>query len=305
MGASRSRFPVGHRAPIAPTVPHPDLPACCRGCELYEAEAAQCLLLAHPNEENRRHLLTMPCDVQELLARRFRGHDPDVARDALVSWLDPEWDEASLRATYGNAPLDARLWLTAWPYLYLGRNAVRRQWRNAREQPWSEPPMGPESSEPDPTLPGRVVRALEMLRAIDAVGYAMMVELVRGELDTATWRETLGVSDATITDRKYLAIYRYSVGFFDVLGQLEPRVRVALEARRFAPGDPDDAAALASVRAALRKPALSLGEFRELYRAGATRSIAILARSDALGEETSKRYEGAFRRLLRLGESSR
>ena len=49
-----------------------ELPPCCRGCELYEAEARHCLLLAHPTEENRRHLLTMPCNVQELLTRRFR-----------------------------------------------------------------------------------------------------------------------------------------------------------------------------------------------------------------------------------------
>jgi hypothetical protein len=303
MGATRSRW--GNRVVVAPVSPHPELPQCCRGCELYELEAAQCLLLAHPTEENRRHLLTMPCNVQELLARRFRAHDPDVARDALVSWLDPEWEPDALRATYGNAPVDARLWVTSWPYLYLGRNAVRRQWRNAREQPWSEPPLGPESGEPDPTLPGRVVRALEALRAIDVVGYTMMVELMRGELDTTSWRASLGVSDATITDRKYLAIYRYSVAFFDALAHVEPRARAALEARRFTAGDPTDAEALASVRAVLRRPGLSLAEFRELYRLGATASLDVLARSDALGEETMKRFDGAFRRVLRLAEPSR
>lgn len=279
-----------------------ELPPCCRACELYEGEAQHCLLLVHPTVENRRHLLTMPCKVEALLERRFRSHGPDVARDALVSWLDPQWNPDTLRASYGSAPLDARLWLTSWPYLYLGRNAVRRQYRNTREQPWSEPPdqAAPDSGADDPTLPGRVLRALDGVRRVDAVGYAMVVELMRGEFDVATWRASLACSDATVTDRKYLAIYRYSVLFFDVLSQLEPSQRAALEARRFSPGDPNDGAALVTLRAALRRPTLGLAELRELYRAGAGASLAALARSDALGEESMERFEGAFRRVLRL-----
>ena len=277
-----------------------ELPPCCRGCELYEAEAQHCLLLVHPTTENRRHLLTMPCNVEALLERRFRSHGPDVARDALVTWLDPEWNPETLRASYGNAPLDARLWLTSWPYLYLGRNAVRKRFRNAREQPWSEPPPGPDSGADDPTLPGRVLRALDGLRAIDGVGYTMIVELMRGEFEAAAWRVSLACSDATVTDRKYLAIYRYSALFFDVLREIEPNQRTAVQARRFTPGDPADGAALTAVRASLRRPGLSLVEFRELYRAGARASLDILARSDALGEESMERFDGAFRRVLRI-----
>lgn len=276
-----------------------ELPPCCRGCELYEAEAAHCLLLAHPTEENRRHLLTMPCRVQDLLVRRFRSYGEDVAQDALVSWLDPEWDEASIRRTYGNAPVDARLWLTSWPYLYLGRNAVRRGYRNAREQPWSEPPAA-DRGDADPTFGGRVVRALDRVRILDAVGYAMLVEWMRGELEVASWKRQLGCSDATVTDRKYLSIYRYAVLFFGVLEQLEPRARAALEARRFAPGEPTDQVALESVRLALRRPNLALAEYRELYRSGASSSLDALARSDALGEESTRRFEDAFRRVLRI-----
>jgi hypothetical protein len=282
-----------------------ELPPCCRACELYEAEARQCLLLAHPTTENRRHLLTMPCNVEALLERRFRSHGPDVARDALVSWLDPEWNPETLRASYGNAPLDARLWLSSWPYLYLGRNAVRRRYRNAREQPWSEPPPGPDSAQDDPTLPGRILRALDGVRLIDAVGYTMVVELMRGELEPATWRASLGCSDATVTDRKYLSIYRYCVLFFDVLREIDPRQRAAVEARRFTAGDPADGAALTAVRASLRRPGLSLVELRELYRAGASASLDILARSDALGEESMERFDGAFRRVLRIAEPVR
>jgi hypothetical protein len=285
-----------------------ELPSCCRACELYEGDAPEharrCLLLDHPTAENRRHLLTMPCRVEELLERRFRSHGPDVARDALVSWLDPEWDPEVLRASYGSAPLDARLWLTSWPYLYLGRNAVRRRYRDAREQPWSEPPEGPDSGQDDPTLPGRVLRALDGVRGVDPVGYTMVIELMRGEFEVAAWRASLGCSDATVTDRKYLAIYRYSVIFFDVLDQLDLPPRAALEARRFSPGDPGDGEALKTLRTSLRRPALGLAEFRDLYRAGASASLAVLARSDALGEESMDRFDGAFRRVLRIAEPS-
>ena len=291
-----------HVAGRAPTFGGSDLPPCCRACELYDAEARQCLLLVHPTAENRRHLLTMPCNVEGLLEQRFRSHGPDVGRDALVSWLDPEWDPETLRASYGHAPLDARLWLTSWPYLYLGRNAVRRRYRDAREQPWSEPPPAPESSQDDPTLPGRVLRALDDVRRIDAVGYTMVVELMRGEFEPATWRASLGCSDATVTDRKYLALYRYSVLFFDALRELEPRQRAAVEARRFTPGDPADGAALTAVRASLGRPGLSLVEFRELYRAGASASLHVLAQSDALGEKSLHRFDGAFRRVLRIDD---
>jgi hypothetical protein len=244
----------------------------------------------------------MPCKVEELLERRFRSHGPDVARDALVSWLDPEWDPETLRASYGSAPLDARLWLTSWPYLYLGRNAVRRRFRNAREQPWSEVPDGPDSGQDDPTLPGRVLRALNGVRLVDAVGYTMVVELMRGEFEPAAWRASLGCSDATVTDRKYLAIYRYAVFFFDVLEQLENKQRAALEARRFSPGDPADGDALNTLRTTLNRPALGLAEFRDLYRSAASASLQILARSDALGEESMERFDGAFRRVLRITE---
>jgi hypothetical protein len=281
-----------------------ELPACCRACELYETDARtgarHCLLLGHPTAENRRHLLTMPCNVEALLEQRFRSHGPDVARDALVSWLDPEWDPETLRASYGHAPLDARLWLTSWPYLYLGRTAVRRRYRNAREQPTSEPPDAPDSGQDDPTLPGRILRALDGVRKVDAVGYTMVVELMRGEFEPAAWRVSLGCSDATVTDRKYLGIWRYAVLFFDVLLQLEDRQRAALEARRFSPGDPGDGVALAALRTSLGRPGLGLAEFRDWYRTGAITSLQILARSDALGEESMERYEGAFRRVLRI-----
>ncbi|MGC4003303.1 MAG: hypothetical protein QM811_09275 [Pirellulales bacterium] len=104
----------------------------------------------------------------------------------------------ALRASYRERSDDARLWLTSWPYLYLGRNAVRRRYRNSREAPSSEPPE-PDSPNEDPTLPGRVLRALDAVRRVDAVGYTMVLELMRGEFEPAAWRASLGVSDATVT----------------------------------------------------------------------------------------------------------
>src|SRR5690606_10106041 len=172
---------------------------------------------------------------------------------------EPDWDEEALRASFGRAPLDARLWLTSWPYLYLGRNAVRRQWKRSREQPYSEPPAAPETA--DPTLRGRVLFALERLRAVDQVGYTMMLELMRGDFKPAVWKHELACSDATVTDRKYLAIWRYSVVFFEILELLDPPSRMAVHARRLVPGDPDDASALSLVRELMRSPSLSIGDF--------------------------------------------
>jgi hypothetical protein len=68
------------------------------------------------------------------------------------------------------------------------------------------------------------------------------------------------------------------------------------------PGEPGDGGALTVLRELLRRPGLSLVESRDLYRAGASASLDVLARSDALGEESMERYDGAFRRVLRIGD---
>lgn len=279
------------------------LPACCRGCELYERSSGRCLLLAHPTPENRRRLLTMPCDVQGLVTRRFRAHGEDVARDALLTWLEPTWEADQVSGTFGRAPLDARLWLTSWPYLYLGRNAVRRRYRQLREQPVSEPPEAPSERLYDPSLPSHVTRTLDALRVIDALGYTMVVEMMRGELDVARLRDELGVSDATVSDRKYLALYRYAALFFGVLDALQPSESVALRARRFSPEPVTDAGALAATRAALGLPDLSAAAWKDLYRRGALASLAALAGAEALGE-AMKTFETPFRRVLRVQGAS-
>src|SRR5262245_12825162 len=106
------------------------LPPCCASCGAYDRDDRVCRLLAEPTVDNRRALLTMPCDPQRLLQIRFRAHPPDVAREAIVTWLDPAWDPDDITLAYGRAPRDARLFLGGFPYLYLARNAVRRGHRD-------------------------------------------------------------------------------------------------------------------------------------------------------------------------------
>jgi len=245
----------------------------------------------------------MPCDVQRLLDRRFRQQGEDVARDAIVKWLDPTWPAEDIVRSYGRAPRDARIWLTSWPYLYLGRNSVRRQQREYTDLIGLEDAMGHGEAKqaPDPTLSMRVVRALDEVRRVDVVSYSMLLDLLRDAFDARAWRDALGVSEASVTDRKYLAVYRYAVCFHAVLDAVTPpEAAVALRSRRFAAGEPSDQAALESSRRALGNPGLSLSAWRALYREGALRSLDLLSGPDALGTESMGQLGTAFRRVLKM-----
>jgi len=284
------------------------LPPCCAECAEYDRDDGVCRLLAEPSADNRRRLLTMPCDVQRLLGHRFRGHGPDLARDALLAWLDPAWDADDISLSYGRAPRDARLWLGSWPYLYLGRTAVRRAQREGeRLRPLASegPGEAAEAAPTDPALALRMSRALEKVRRVDATGYAMLLDFLRDRFDAQAWAGALGSAPASVTDRKYLAIYRYAVYFHDLLEVVAPReASVALATRRFAPGDPGEHAALAATRVALHAPDLTLATWRQLYRDGASRSLALLAAPDALGPEAMTDLETALRRVLRIDVNS-
>lgn len=286
------------RGLMAPVV---GVPPCCAGCTAYDREDRVCLLLTDPTLDNRRRLLTMPCDVQRLLQARFRAYEGDVAQEALLSWLAPDWDVEDILLSYGRAPRDARLWLGSWPYLYLGRNAIRSLHR-AEGRVASLPPT--ELAEPktsDPALALRMTRALERLRRIDPVGMAMLLDFLQDRFDAGVWAGSLACSPASVTDRKYLAIYRYAVFFHGITEQISPpEAAVALQARRFAPGDPGEHEALDATRTALQAPDLSLMRWRQLYREGAARSLALLASPEALGPETMAGLSAAFRRVLRV-----
>jgi hypothetical protein len=281
------------------------LPPCCGSCPEYDASDGVCRLVAEPTLENRRRLLTMPCDVQRLLGHRFRAHPPDVAREALVAWLDPTWEPDDISLSYGRAPRDARLWLGSWPYLYLGRSAVRRALRDGDRLRPAEPDAIPQPGAFDPALALRMTRALEKVRRIDATGYAMLLDFLHDRFDARAWAGALGAAAASVTDRKYLAIYRYAVYFHEVLELVLPHeAAVALSTRRFAPGEPDEHAALAATRAALGASDLPLARWRELYREAAAQSLALLASPDAVGGEAMADFDTAFRRVLRLEVTS-
>jgi hypothetical protein len=281
------------------------LPPCCGSCAEYDASDGVCRLLAEPTLENRRRLLTMPCDVQRLLGHRFRAHPPDVAREALVAWLDPAWEPDDISLSYGRAPRDARLWLGSWPYLYLGRSAVRRALRDGDRLRPAEPDALAEPGATDPALALRMTRALEKVRRIDGTGYAMLLDFLHDRFDARAWAGALGAAAASVTDRKYLAIYRYAVYFHEVLELVAPHeAAVALSTRRFAPGEPDEHAALAATRAALGASDLPLATWRHLYREAATQSLVLLASPDAVGGEAMADFETAFRRVLRLEVTS-
>jgi hypothetical protein len=194
----------------------------------------------------------------------------------------------------------------AWPYLYLGRNAVRRVHRDGeRFEPGDREPPEP-ATPPDPALALRMTRALEQVHAVDAVGYSMLLDFLHDRFDAQTWAATLGWAAASVTDRKYLSVYRYAVYFHDVLGQITPReAGVALSARRFSPGDPSEHTALEATRAALVAPLLTMAAYRQLYREGAAASLTLLAAPDAVGEPTMTDMGTAFRRVLRLDSGVR
>lgn len=254
----------------------------------------------------------MPCDVPRLIARRFRGRDEDVAGDAVVRWLDPSWDAGEIVRSYGRAPRDARLWLTSWPYLYLGRTSLRRAQREyaARvgidDSAKNELSSGGSSplaagGQDQLELPARVLRALDEVRRVDVVSYAMIVDVLRDSFDARAWGKLLSTSAASVTDRKYLAMWRYLVFFHDALRGVDPRESaVALRARRLRAGDPDDARALDAARDELAQPGLSMAAWRELYRAGALRSIEVLAGPEAAGAEAMEQLGTAFRRVLKV-----
>jgi hypothetical protein len=244
----------------------------------------------------------MPCDVQHLLRRRFRQQGEDVAGDAMLKWLDPAWNPDDIIRSYGRAPRDARLWLTSWPYLYLGRNSVRRAHREYADLVGlDDAPDRNADGRSRAELPARVARALDDVRRVDVISYSMLLDLLRDAFEARAWSSLLELSEASVTDKKYLAIFRYLAFFHEVLPGIEPReASVALRARRLAPGDPSDGAALEAARDELGQPGLTMTAYRELYRAGALRSLELLSAPDALGAESLSHLGTAFRRVLKI-----
>ncbi len=290
---------LGRKVDSAPSVNH--LPPCCASCPELDAPARACRLLASPSLESRHRLLTMPCDVSRLLRQRFRGHGEDVAQKAMLAWLDPRRKEEDLSGSYGDAPRDARIWLTDWPYRALARNAVAQKLADTEPPTPKDAPGGTTHGETDPVLFARTAASLARLSTIDPAGYAMMIDSLRGSFQPTDWRASLGATDVSIADRRALSLYRYLVLFFDVLDGLEPRTSAsAVRTRRFVPNDNSDAAALSAMRDELGDKKLPIGDFRSHYKDGIEKSFALLADESAFGKAAFTLVESAFRRVLRV-----
>ncbi len=243
----------------------------------------------------------MPCDVSRLLRQRFRGHGEDVAQKAMLAWLDPRRKEEDLSGSYGDAPRDARIWLTDWPYRALARNAVAQKLADTEPLTPKDAHGGPARAETDFALFARTEGALGRLATIDPAGYAMMIDSLRGSFQPIDWRASLGATDVAIADRRALSLYRYLVLFFDVLDGIEPRTSAsAVKTRRFVPNDNSDAAALSAMRDELGDKKLPIGDFRSHYKDGVEKSFALLGDESAFGKAAFTLVESAFRRVLRV-----
>lgn len=241
-------------------------------------------------------MLTMPCDVGRLMRVRLRAHGDDVAEEALARWSAFDTPMERLRgaqATEG-APLDARIWLSAWP-LTLVKSLLDRR----------APPAPDVVGDPLSPVDSPVFEALSGLSRIDPAGFALLLDVVREDLDLLAWRASLSESESLLEERLALALYRYFVLRAGVLPRIEdPRERAALAARRFREGEGSELASLRAARSALGDDSLTLPALRALEAAGAARSIDLLAADPSLSVVLGPLAKRAFLRALRLEKVS-
>lgn len=269
-------------------------------CSELDPGAQTCRLLSRPTEDNRRRLLTMPCDVPRLLRQRFRGHGEDIGSQAIARWVDGGQDPEAIAWSYGDAPRDARVWLSSWPFRHLVRGDV--QTKLAKNPPQPREPSIP-NAPPNPVLFARVAGAIARVAALDPLGFSMMVDSFNGQFVLAEWRACTGTSDQENLERRLVALYRFAALFFDALGAVrEPECRAALMTRRFTSGEPTDASSLANLRELLGKPNLRMSEFRGLYAQGVTSTFVVLRSEQALGRVFDVEVERGLLRALHVDE---
>ncbi len=242
-------------------------------------------------------MLTMPCDVGRLMRLRFRSHGDDVANEAVARWSAVDTPMESLAAApgaEGGSPLDARIWLSAWPLALVKPLLDRRA-----------PPASLLAGEPLTAPDGPAFEALSRLSRIDPAGFALLLDVVREDLDLLAWRAALSESESLLEERLALALYRYFVLRAGVLDRIEdPRARAALVARRCREGEGSELASLRAARSALGDDSLTLPALRALEAAGAERSISLLAADPSLFVVLGPLAARAFRRALRLEKLS-
>lgn len=225
----------------------------------------------------------MPCDVGRLIRRRLGPHGDACVATAATRWAD----ETTLPVPAG-APLDARLFLSDWPYLALVG------------APEAAPV--PVVGDPLPTTRGPVLGALADLAAIDRVATAMLIESLRAAFDPALYRAALAESDLALADRLALALFRFLCLRLGALGELsDPIERASLTARYFRAGDPSEIAALKAARAALEGTEVSLPALRSAVQTGARRCLERFAADARYGVVLSVPARQAIEHALRLG----
>lgn len=272
-----------------------ELPPCCASCTELDAALKRCRLLSRPTLDARHRLLTMPCSVTRLVRQRFRGHQPEASQRALLAWVNPAWSPDAIVQSYGDAPQDARLWLTSWPSRELGRVDVTETHGDEPRSFASDAPGAPAVA---PGLRDATLGALAHLSGIDPVGTVMVIEVLRGTHDPARWRAAIGANDQRNEDHLVLALFRYLCLTFGVLERLAPEEAIAVRVRRFSLGELSDAGALATTRGAFARADLPMSEFRRLYAAGVDAALRGLERAlDGGGAMTE-----AFRRVLRVAD---
>lgn len=206
----------------------------------------------------------MPCDARRLLKQRLRGHGDEVVRRALRAWDDERI--ALPPPQLGGAPLDARLFLTEWPFLSL-------------LEPPAEPP--PISGSPVPLPKSPTVRALAELFDIDPLGFVLVVSALRGSLDVGRFRAALGRSSSEVLHSYVIALFRLlALSSNAALAIADEVARQCVIARYFQPGADSEIAALHAAQAALPDAALNMVTFRGALREGTAEVLRIL-RQDA------------------------
>jgi hypothetical protein len=253
-----------------------------------DQKARACRLLSDLSPPSRQRLTTMPCDVRRLLRQRFRGHGDDVAKTAFAVWEGDVGPDA-LRAALA-PPLDARLWLTPWPAFALAGAALGRRLG-----------VSERAGDPLPAPEARVFQALAALHRIDPISHLLVLDGLRGTLDVATWRSSLGASDAAVSGHLALALFRALVILRDAAARVEPReARTCLVERWLVSAARSEVEALGCARVALGDPSLDMGSFRRLAQEGALAALSDLGGDPATQVVLTASALRAFRRVLKL-----
>ena len=257
------------------------LPPCCAACREYDGDDGVCRLLAEPDAREPAsaadHAVRRPAPPRPSLPRAGRGRrratrwSPGSTRPGIRTTSRSR--TARRRATRASGWARGRTSTSAAPRCD-GSGATGARARRGRQRPT----RSPTSRSRRPRC--AVASALEQVRRIDAIGYAMLARLPprplrRARLGRPRWAS----APASVTDRKYLAIYRYAVYFHEVLEALAPHEVAQSRSSRGAsrPASPTEHAALEATRVALGEPRSRSSRWRQLYREGAARSLALLA----------------------------